>query len=675
MPRGDSSQATQRAKVSVGTSSGQLEVNARPLARQLPRTVPGADKLSQLAEALSGLSPALGRLADNEYQENVEAGARERDAAGNNLNALMPEGRGSAFERGWNLMSGKRDALALREKMYADYNNPEVFDPVNGNLEEFIAKYTPPEDKTDPLYQKGFADVFGKARDELRAANFQATQKRKEVEMREGAYSFFLATVQDINRRPDLPAAAKLEALERIRTDFRAVVPGMTNQEMDALLVRAVETEALSGRDAVMDALALRKADGTPGLLENPAYGEKLIRLQAVAAEVRARATAQQREELQFFVLTEAQDQIARGTLTKAWLHKQVKSQILPGERAAALWEKFTETRAKQVTQYAAEAAIRGGDILSLAVVSRSKGGKDAIEAALVKMGEEAQGDPARMANFLETSMKVNLMHPDHEFVLNGASPTNGPSFKYAAELYKNLLLTNPNYVNRFVKDQSAAAYDAYWGGRRAGLTDEESLAVVQRIGDTDVMREAVARIRVDFAKRDGFFRKALNAFENPSNGNEIIDRVRDLTAYRVALGNTTNEAAFQWATERVKQQYQKFDDYWLFNGGRPLSDVDQKALQFYIKSRADQLTADGRTEAEGGLRLYADENTLANGDYLVQFASSGRPLARINIDAARTLYSKYVTDPRLQAAVEFQRKLQSDTSAALNNPFTVIAP
>lgn len=663
MPRGDSSSATRRAQAATGLDAGQLEVNARPISRPMPRTTPGADKLGQLAEALSGLSPALGRLAEKEYQEEAEAGAAARDAAGNDPNALMPEGRGSAFERGWNLMSGKRDALALREKLYADYSNPEVFDPVNGNLEELISKYKPPEDKTDPLYQKGFASVFGKARDELREAHFQATQKRKEAEMREGAYSFFLATVQDINRRPELPASAKLEALERIRADFRAVVPGMSHQEIDLLMLKAVENEALEGRDGVLDAFTLRKPDGTPGLFDHPVHGEKLRKIRAVAAEARAKKTENDLSELRFLTTVEAQDQIQRGTLTLPWLHQRVKSKALTADKAASLWKEFTETRTKQITQFAAERAIKAGDIFALAAINRAKGGKDAVEAALVQMGEAAQGDPVRMKNFLETSMKVNLMHPDHEFVLNGASPMNGPSFKHAAELYKNLLLTSPNYVHRFVKDGPAAQYDAYWGAKRAGLTDEEAVGVVQKVGDADVMREATARIRADFARRDGLFRKTIKAFDNPVNAGDMVERVRELTAYRVALGNTTTEAAWEWAVNRVKQQHQKFDGYWLFNGGRALSELDQDALKFYVESKRATLRDLGISEAEEGLRLYADESTLVNGDYLVQFAASGRPAARINLDAARQLYAKYKTDPRLQRAVEFNQQFQKELS------------
>lgn len=656
MPRSYSSRPSRRADIG-GEQRPQLTVYARPV--QIAPERVGENKLSQLADALSGLQPTLKRLANQEWDDEASEGGRMADDAG--PNALMPDGLTRAQEFGWQRMAGARDALALRDQAISEYMEQ---DKETINLDEFLNKYKPAEGKTDAEYLKSFSTTFSKARDEIRAAHLKEQQERKLREASESAYSFIYETIRDINlNAADAPPAAKYAVLERIRTDIRLLAPHITNKQLDELVVQATEQEALEGRDGLLDALALRKEDGTPGLLDHPVYGEKLQRVRSVAAEVRRKASALQLEEAQFVTITDAKEQSARGTLTKAWLAKRVQGGILSGEKAAELWDSFTKVQTEKATVASAVDAINAGSLEALAVLNRQKGGKDAIENALVQLGEQAKGDPVRMQAFLEKAMRVNLMHPDHEYVLNGANPMN-TSFKASAVVYQNLLQSNPAYVHRFVKDAQAAQFDAYWGGKRMGLGDDEALAVVQKVGDAQIMRESMARVRADFAKRDGLFSKTLKEFDNPVNGNEIVDRVRELTAYRVALGNTTNESAHKWATERVKQQYQLVDDYYVFNGGKPLNDREVASLKFYMTEKLADLSNRGVSEAEAGLRLYADESTLVHGDYIVQYVDSGRPVSRVNLDAIKALYSKLETEQMLKSAAAFQRARQARDEA-----------
>jgi len=656
MPRSTSSRPSRRSDVGSEQRS-QLGVYARPVSVAPGRT--GADKLSQLADALSGLQPSLNRLAEKEWEGEVSEGERMSDDAG--PNAIMPDGLTRGQEFGWQRMAGARDALALRDQAVSEYMEQ---DKETLNIEEFLNKYKPAEGKTDAEYLKSFSKTFSKARDEIRGAYLKETQERKLQETKESAYSFIHETVRDLNlNAADAPPAAKYAVLERIRTDIRLLAPHITNKQLDELVVQASEAEALEGRDGLLDALALRKEDGTPGLINHPVYGEKLQRIRGVAAEVRRKKFNAQLDEFQFVAITDAKEQAARGTLTKAWLMQRVKGKILSGEKAAELWDSFTKGQTEKAAAATAVDAINSGSLEALAVLNRQKGGKEAIESALVQLGKQAEGDPVRMQAFLEKAMRVNLMHPDHEYVLNGANPMNS-SFKSSAVIYKNLLDNSPAYVHRFVKDAQAAQFDAYWGGKRMGLGDDEALAVVQKVGDAQTMRESMARIRADFAKRDGLFSKTVREFDSPVNGNEIVDRVRELTAYRVALGNTTNEAAHAWAMERVKQQYQKVDDYYVFNGGKPLNEREVASLKFYMTEKLADLSNRGVSEAEAGLRLYADESTLVQGDYIVQYVDSGRPVSRVNLDAIKALYSKLETEQMLKSAAAFQRARQARDEA-----------
>lgn len=257
-----------------------VDTYARP-----PAEAPAGAGLARLADALGSLNSAL-QAFGSVNQKNAEQQARAqaaRDAMTlpreELINRMGDQGRDYAYRQQLGSLQGSPAAAEFMRSLEEAYNNPEVFNKENGDINAFVAGRVQEFIKNNPQFQsnEAFAIQFQQTLTpylERFKTGHMETRKQLRTDRAEATFADYAYTELDrMMQEGKTPQAA----MDQLRSQFRDNKDflGLDPARQDKAIIRAIDRLADKGNPDFIKGLAgaQRKAFDNPDMDIGPLAG------------------------------------------------------------------------------------------------------------------------------------------------------------------------------------------------------------------------------------------------------------------------------------------------------------------------------------------------------------------------------------------------------------------
>lgn len=280
-------QITSRA--STGSQQGGTQVRSRVMAGgvdALPSYIPNQEDpdLRGLIDGLSAFNPVLKDRMQEEMDHQAAAG--RRDGAGGVPQQSDKPSYVESYQHITGLTAGQKDASDLQQKYMTE------FDKDNGNLDQFITDHFQAKagGLPDGSYRNGYDKAFLPTVMELRKDHLEYQKKLVGTKVESSLVQLIDGgTRAYISQNQPIPEGY-VDSLQK----YAAENLGVPQQRFHELLFETVKRQGDEGHFDVYDTLKKPRADGTPGLYNDPAWRSKID-----AAELHSFNTFSARSELE----------------------------------------------------------------------------------------------------------------------------------------------------------------------------------------------------------------------------------------------------------------------------------------------------------------------------------------------------------------------------------------
>lgn len=300
MPRNQ----TRRVNRNVAGETNIRRGAPRPVATPVDRTVvPGAGVLQELNDAIKAGMPGATAFLQAKHKKFVESEllkgtqAAIGTAPDSQQEALqtLKAAESPWFQQAYMRQAGINMGMRRARQMEADLNDPTKFDPVNGDINAFVAQHLAEDLQgvDDPDFQKGYLTVVREAEQKVRNAAMQARAKALRADVQDKVYEAAYNTLE----RAIQAGATGPEVFRELEQSIEGL--GLTKQELNGIYFAAASTLALEGdgHPEVIEMFKHRGVNGPASLYFTKDYGSRLRAVEAQALNRKKAVEAQKNTE------------------------------------------------------------------------------------------------------------------------------------------------------------------------------------------------------------------------------------------------------------------------------------------------------------------------------------------------------------------------------------------